>query len=65
MDTPYFWYFIIAIVFLIISFLTLRELILWYYKINMSIDLQIETNSYLKKLTEQNEILINNMNKIK
>lgn len=54
---------LIVIAFVLISFLLLREVVLWYYKINKSIDLQIETNTYLKKLTEQNEIIINHFTK--
>jgi CHASE3 domain sensor protein len=55
--------FLIVIAFLLISFLLLREVILWYYKINKSIDLQIETNNHLKKLIEQNETIINQFKK--
>ena len=52
---------LIVVAFVLISFLLLREVVLWYFKINKSIDLQIEANTYLKKLTEQNEIIINHV----
>jgi flagellin-like protein len=54
---------LIVIAFVLILFLLLREVVLWYYKINTSLDLQIETNKHLKKLTEQNEIIINHIKK--
>jgi|688.fasta_scaffold180619_3 hypothetical protein len=50
---------LIVIAFVLISFLLLREVVLWYYKINKSIDLQIEANNHLKKISEQNEQILN------
>ncbi|WP_415060238.1 hypothetical protein [Flavobacterium sp.] len=56
-------YIVIGIAFFVLTFLLMREVFLWYYKIPLRIDLQIETNKHLKKLTEQNEILINQFKK--
>jgi hypothetical protein len=56
-------YIIIGVAFFVLTFLLMREFFLWYYKIPLRIDLQIETNKHLKKLTEQNEILINQFKK--
>lgn len=40
------------------TFLILRELVLWYYKIPLRIRLQTEANTYLKKISEQNEEIL-------
>jgi hypothetical protein len=45
---------VLALAFILITLLLLREVVLWYYKINKSIDLQIESNNHLKRISEQN-----------
>lgn len=55
---------LIVVAFVLLSFLILREAVLWYYKINKSIDLQIEANSYLKKISEQNIEILNHFRKL-
>lgn len=47
-----------ALVILIIIFLILRELVMWYWKINERIELQKETNELLKKLIEKQKEII-------
>lgn len=42
-------YIVIGIAFFVLTFLLMREVFLWYYKIPLRIDLQIETNKHLKK----------------
>lgn len=46
---------IIGLLIAILFFLLIREVICWYYKINVRIELQIETNSLLRKLLKKNE----------
>jgi len=55
---------LIVVAFVLISFLLLREAVLWYYKINKSIDLQIESNNYLKKISEQNDYILDYFRKL-
>jgi hypothetical protein len=47
-----------ALVILIIIFLIIRELVMWYWKINERIELQKETNELLKKLIEKQKEII-------
>lgn len=46
---------LIAFGFAILSFFILRDVMLWYYKINKRIELQEETNRLLKILVEEKE----------
>lgn len=46
---------VLGLAFLIVVFLLLRELNMWYWKINERIKLQKETNALLKELIEQNK----------
>ena len=43
---------LIGLALIIILFIILRELVMWYWKINERINLQKETNAYLRKLVE-------------
>ena len=47
-----------ALVILIIIFLIIRELVMWYCKINERIEIQKETNEHLKKLIEKQKEII-------
>jgi hypothetical protein len=47
-----------ALVILIVIFLIIRELVMWYWKINERIELQKETNELLKKLIEKQKEII-------
>jgi uncharacterized protein YqfA (UPF0365 family) len=46
--------FAVIIIVLLIIFLLLREVNLWYWKINKRIEIQEETNQLLKKILENN-----------
>lgn len=46
---------LLVIAILIILFLLLREVVMWYWKINERIKLQKETNDLLAKLLSKNE----------
>lgn len=50
---------ILGILLMIGIFFALRQLFTWYWKINERINLQKETNAYLKKLVEINKNQIN------
>jgi hypothetical protein len=52
---------VIGLIFFIVLWLILRELVCWYYKINERISLQIKTNQLLEKLIESN--IKNNLGK--
>lgn len=39
--------------FMLIVFLIIRALVLWYFKIDVLVNLMKEQNAYLKKLSEQ------------
>lgn len=52
---------IIFFIILIIVFFIFREILLWYYRINESIDLQKEANNHLKKISEQNAEILNHL----
>jgi hypothetical protein len=49
---------LIALIVFIVIFLILRELVMWYWKINERIELQKETNELLKKLIEKQKEII-------
>ena len=52
---------IIGLLITITIFLLIRELICWYYKINVRVELQKETNNLLRSLIEKTEsINLNN-----
>jgi hypothetical protein len=53
---------IISLIVAIAFFILIRELVCWYYKINVRIELQTETNSLLKRLVEKNESKIGKKN---
>lgn len=55
---------IIGLLIAIMFFLLIREIICWYYKINVRIELQTETNNLLRKLVEKNESKISETKKI-
>jgi hypothetical protein len=46
---------IVGLLIAIVFFLLIREIVCWYCKINVRIELQRETNSLLKRLVEKNE----------
>ena len=50
------------IVIVLVVFLVLREVVMWYWKINRRIELQEET---IKELKEMKIILMNSDNKVK
>ncbi|UAM97741.1 hypothetical protein K8354_15800 [Polaribacter litorisediminis] len=55
---------VLTVIFLgaIIFFLLIREIVCWYYKINIRIELQKETNSLLRRLVEKNESKVSEKN---
>lgn len=54
MDTPtLFFAALFLMAFFLIVFLILRALVLWYFKIDVLVNLMKEQNAYLKKLSEK------------